>query len=81
MTAEERKYFDAKFRILSDDVELIKRGLYGDEKNNVEGLIKSHADDHKRLNSLEIKWNKVAAVGGAFGIVLWGIIELINSLA
>lgn len=71
MTIEEKQYFDSKFGSLartvgnlSNEVQTIKRGVYGDEENDVLGLITTDKLQHKRIKSLEDSRKKALWVGG-----------------
>lgn len=77
MNADDRKYFDGKFgfidqRIdnLSEEVDVVKRGVYGDEKNSVPGLIQNSESQNKRIKVLEeIKKRFVWIAGGVLLVI------------
>lgn len=61
-------------KTMSTEVATIKRGVYGDEANQVPGLIHTDREQHKRIKSLEETRKKTIWVAaGAFGVIegLW----------
>lgn len=55
---------------IEGDVQTIKRGMYGDEQNNVKGLIALDDEKHRRIKKLEESKKKLLwFIGGALTIV------------
>lgn len=79
MSPEEKQYFDGQFsyldgkvKDLNKDVQTIKRGVYGDEENDVLGLIQTDRMQHKRIKSLEDTRKKVYWFGSGLIVLLEG---------
>src|SRR6185295_18143589 len=62
-----------------DDVHTIKRGVYGDEKNKVKGLIQTDIEQHERIKSLEDTRRKFIYMATAAVLVIEGLIHLLKS--
>lgn len=58
----------------SEELQTIKRGIYGDERNDVPGLLKENKDQEKRIKSLEEYRKKGAYMVAGFTLswpVIW----------
>lgn len=67
-----------KMDCVTTEIETVKRGIYGDEKNKVKGLLERQATDESRLHKLEQKQYKTFVWGGVIltGLqMLWNIIK------
>jgi hypothetical protein len=60
MTQEDKEYLDEKFAFtnhqtasLKTTVDKIERGVYGDEDNDVPGLLQNSRDHHRRIKVFE----------------------------
>lgn len=78
MTKDEREYFDGKFLHIHNDVDELRRGIYGDPKNKVKGLIDTDREQHERIKSLEDTRKKGLWVGGGILLALQGFWHLIT---
>ena len=58
-----------------DIVYTIKRGLYGDEANLVQGLMERQLDDEKRIRSLELFRNKLIWMSAGAILALEAVIK------
>ena len=77
MTAGDKSYFDGKFQSLSNKVERIERGVYGDRDNNQLGLIDRDENKEERLKSLEKDRDRVRWVATGLGMAAAGITKLL----
>lgn len=63
----------ATLKRMENEIHTIKRGIYGDEPNGVEGLIATDKKQHIRIKSLEDGRKKFIY----FGLGAMGVIEII----
>lgn len=63
----------ATLKRMEGEIHTIKRGVYGDEPNGVEGLIATDKKQHIRIKSLEDGRKKFVY----FGLGVMGVIEII----
>jgi hypothetical protein len=54
-TEQSHEVIMSKLGVMSDDVLIIKRGMYGDPTNGYIGLIERQKEDEKRLDTIEQK--------------------------
>lgn len=57
---------------MAEEVHKIRRGMYGDPENNVDGLIRISANQDKRIRSLEDTRKKALWVGGSLLAIIEG---------
>lgn len=86
MTQAEKRHIDKGFEevkgmivILSGEVQEIHRGVYGDKKNGVKGLIDTDKEQHERIKSLEDTRKKGLWIGSGVLLALQGVWHLITS--
>ena len=72
MTAKEKDKIDQLIELIEGqvlpEIENIKLGIYGDEKNEIPGLLKMNKQHHERLRKLEGLRDKIIWIGTALVI-------------
>jgi hypothetical protein len=62
---------------LAEETAIIKRGLYGDPKNKVRGLIDRQDQDEERITKIENRQTKSIAIVTGFATGLTFVIEFV----
>lgn len=58
---------------IKTDIEVIRRGVYGDKENGVQGLIDYNKDQAERISKLELFSNKLKWLGAVIGLIAGAI--------
>jgi hypothetical protein len=77
VNAADKSYFDSKFSGLSNKVERIERGVYGDRDNNQLGLIERDEDKEQRIRTLEKERDRIRWVATGLGMAAAGATKLL----
>lgn len=77
MNAADKSYFDSKFSSLGNKVDHLERGVYGDTRNNQQGLIERDEDKEQRLSTMEKAHDRIKYITVGLGMAAAGITKLL----
>jgi hypothetical protein len=80
MSEKEKEKIDVLIQKVDEikiEVDTIKRGIYGDQKNKVAGLIDRQDLDERRISAIEGNQKRFFAVLGMIGVAVQVVLNLV----